>query len=74
MTNKKDAMPQVGNKYSRKQVFQADERQEEEELNAKAKLEQRFSISETRNMPVLMFELVGNNATAASVKVTLCLR
>ncbi|KAF9038247.1 hypothetical protein BJ165DRAFT_1532122 [Panaeolus papilionaceus] len=67
MTNKKEAMVQVGKKQSRKQVFQADEHQEEQDLDAKAKLEERYSISESPNMPIAIFELVGNN-TALSVK------
>ncbi|KAF9056169.1 hypothetical protein BJ165DRAFT_1522113 [Panaeolus papilionaceus] len=63
MTNKKEAMVQVGKKQSRKQVFQADEHQEEQDLDAKAKLEERYSISESPNMPIAIFELVGNNTT-----------
>ncbi|KAF9046642.1 hypothetical protein BJ165DRAFT_1611041 [Panaeolus papilionaceus] len=67
LTNKKEAMPQVGKKYSRHQAFQDDECQEEQEIGTRANLADRFSISESRHMPISLFELVGQN-TAASVK------
>ncbi|KAF9039172.1 hypothetical protein BJ165DRAFT_1531274 [Panaeolus papilionaceus] len=64
LTNKRDAPVQIGQKYIRKEVLRSEE---EQEINATTNLEGRFSISESRDMPVSLFELSGGNA-ATSVK------
>ncbi|KAF9058027.1 hypothetical protein BJ165DRAFT_1521351 [Panaeolus papilionaceus] len=68
LTNKNDPMPQVARKYIRQEVLRPEEQQELLEMNMKAQLQQRYTISESRSLPMPLLPLVAENGTTLSSK------
>ncbi len=69
LTNKKDAMLQIGKKYSRLQALRNAECQEEQEASSKLRLKDHHIISESRNTPVSLFEFVQSQSNDPAIKV-----
>ncbi len=61
LTNKKNALAQIGKKYSRKEALHSEERQEVQEATTGARLDNHHYISPSRNTPVGLFEFVQSN-------------
>lgn len=62
-------MIQIDKKYSRQQALRNAERQEEQEARSKAQLEDHHIISESRNMPISLFEFVRKNSNSLAIRV-----
>ncbi len=69
LTNKKDAMIQIGKKYARKEMFREGEGQEEQEASTNARLEDHHYISSSRNSPVSLFDFVQSTPNDPAKKV-----
>jgi len=69
LTNKKNAMTQIGKKYIWKEMFRDDEDQEEQEASTNARLQDHHYISSSRNMPVSLFDFVLSSPNDPAKKV-----
>jgi len=69
LTNKKNAMTQIGKKYSRKEMFREGEGQEEQEASTNARLQDHHYISSSRNSPVSLFDFVLSSPNDPAKKV-----
>ncbi|KAF9551238.1 hypothetical protein CPC08DRAFT_768761 [Agrocybe pediades] len=58
LTNKKNAMKQIGNKYNRQRALNSTERREEEEAGLHGRLEDHHTISKSRNERVNVYSFV----------------
>ena len=67
LTNKKNAMTQIGKKYARKEMFREGEGREEQEASTNAQLQDHHYISSSRNSPVSLFSFVLSNDPAKKV-------
>jgi hypothetical protein len=65
LTNKKDAIQQIGKKYTRQQAFRSAERQEEKEVDKTARLSDRYVISHTKNAPFNLLSFAQTNGDPA---------
>jgi len=72
LTNKKDAMKQIGKKYNRQEVLHtsmnSSEARETREAESKS-LAEHHIISECRNLPIPLFNLVQTNSKDPAIKV-----
>jgi len=74
LTNKKDAMKQIGKKYNRQEALRPSqnsselEKQEVKEAATRS-LENHHIISESRNLPVSLFSFVQTNCNDPATKV-----
>lgn len=62
-------MKQIGKKYSRQQALHHAEHQELQEASSNTRLKDHHIISESRNMPVPLFEFVRANLHIPAMKV-----
>jgi hypothetical protein len=71
LTNKKNAMTQIGKKYVRKEVFRdgEDHWQEEQEASTNARLQDHHYISSSRNTPVHLFDFLLSSPNDPAKKV-----
>ena len=69
LTNKKNAMTQIGRKYVQKEVFRDGEDQEEQEASTNAWLQDHHYISSSQNMPVPLFDFVLSSPNDPAKKV-----
>jgi len=74
LTNKKDAMKQVGKKYNRQEALQPSNNSsepEEQEIKeaASRSLEDHHVISESRNSPISLFSFIQTNRNDSATKV-----
>ena len=69
LTNKKNAMTQIGRKYVRREVFRDGEDQEEQEASTNARLQDHHYISSSRNTPVPLFDFVLSSPNDPAKKV-----
>jgi N-acetyl-anhydromuramyl-L-alanine amidase AmpD len=65
LTNKKNAIQQIGKKYTRQQAFRNAERQEEKEADKAGRLSDHYIISRTKNAPLNLFSFAQTNGDPA---------
>ena len=61
LTNKKNAIQQIGKKYTRQQAFRSTERQEEKEADKAGHLSDHHIISHTKNAPLDLLSFAQTN-------------
>jgi hypothetical protein len=72
LTNKKDAMKQIGKKYNRQEALRlSNNSSEEQEIKeaASRSLEDHHVISESRNSPISLFSFIQTNSNDPATKV-----
>jgi hypothetical protein len=65
LTNKKDAIQQIGKKYTRQQAFCSAERQEEKEADKAGRLSDHYVISRSKNAPLNLLSFAQTNGDPA---------
>ena len=65
LTNKKNAIQQIGKKYTRQQAFRSAERQEEKEADKAGRLKDHYIISHTKNAPLNLLSFAQTNGDPA---------
>jgi negative regulator of replication initiation len=65
LTNKKNAIQQIGKKYMRQQAFRSAERQEEKEADKASHLSDHHIISRTKNAPLNLLSFAQTNGDPA---------
>jgi hypothetical protein len=65
LTNKKNAIQQIGKKYTRQQAFLSAERQEEKEADRVSYLSDHHVISHTKNAPLNLLSFAQTNGDPA---------
>jgi hypothetical protein len=68
LTNKRNAIAQIGKKYTRQQIFREAEKKEEKEANQSERLGEHHIISRSRNAPVNIFTFVQDGDPAKKVR------
>ncbi|KAF9474973.1 hypothetical protein BDN70DRAFT_814828 [Pholiota conissans] len=68
LTNKRDAIKQIGKKYTRQQVFRQAEKKEEDEANQPERLSEHHIISHSRNAPVDIFSFAQDGDPAKKLQ------
>ena len=69
LTNKKNAIIQIGKKYARKEMFREGEGREEQEASTNTQLQDHHYISSSRNSPVSLFSFVRSSPNDPAKKV-----
>jgi hypothetical protein len=65
LTNKKNAIQQIGKKYTRQEAFRSAERQEEKEADKAGHLSDHYIISRTKNDPLNLLSFAQTNGDPA---------
>jgi len=70
LTNKKDAMKQIGKKYNRMEALRGSEKVEIEEAENKGSLGNHHYISNSRNTPIRLFSFLQSIPNDPAKKVS----
>lgn len=65
LRHKKNAIQQIGKKYTRQQAFRSAEPQEEKDADKAGRLSERYIISRTKNAPLNLLSFVQTNGDPA---------